>query len=427
MKRRTVRIGVTGLARAGKTALLASIAGNLLTENTLPALRSQLKGRTLRVTPAPAGAGDVPRFDFRHHLKSLAADPPHWPDRTDSVSLLALDLDVTRSVAALPLPPRRLRLELLDYPGEWLLDLPLLHTAFSTWCETTLNRLAKRSEARPFLSFAEALPADAPDDDRLASAGATLYRDCLVALRQAGLSNLQPGRLLMPPPGPKPPWMTLFPLRGRGRLARLMAMRFDALREAVKADLSRPLFADVDRLVVLADLLAGLHAGPDAFADAQAALAAAAAEIARQDWWMKLLPFRLGGLSRVAWAASKADHVGPRQRGNLARLMASLAPPARQVRTEYFAVASVRCTEDFTWELEGHPVSAVRGLVAGSDRAVRSYPGEVPDTPPDERFWQHRFLALPDFSPARLPDGGRGFVPHLGLDNLLAFLLEDLL
>ena len=43
-----------------------------------------------------------------------------------AVSLLALDVDVPREGLLAPLGPQRRRLEFLDYPGEWLLDLPLL-------------------------------------------------------------------------------------------------------------------------------------------------------------------------------------------------------------------------------------------------------------------------------------------------------------
>jgi predicted YcjX-like family ATPase len=133
-------------------------------------------------------------------------------------------------------------------------------------------------------------------------------------------------------------------------------------------------------------------------------------------------------ISRVAFAATKADHVADRQRGNLAALMRSLTEmPGSAVKTGHFAIASVRCTEDFVWTLEGRPVSAVRGRVLGQQVMTRSYPGEVPDRPPDEDFWAHRFLALPQFEPMRLPDGGRMGVPNIGLDALLGFLLEDVL
>jgi predicted YcjX-like family ATPase len=126
--------------------------------------------------------------------------------------------------------------------------------------------------------------------------------------------------------------------------------------------------------------------------------------------------------------ATKADHVAERQRGNLAALMRNLTElPATNVKTACFAIASVRCTEDFVWTLEGRPVSAVRGRVLGQQVMTRSYPGEVPDRPPGPEFWVHPFLALPDFEPMRLPSNGRAGVPHIGLDALLAFLLDDLL
>ena len=51
----------------------------------------------------------------------------------------------------------------------------------------------------------------------------------------------------------------------------------------------------------------------------------------------------------------------------------------------------------------------------------------MPDTPPDASFWAHPFLNLPSFEPVRLPDGGRGGVPNIGLEAMLGFLLEDLL
>ena len=436
--RRTVRIGVTGLARAGKTALLTSLAANLLTAGaglgTLPALSASLAGRSFRVAIAPAGVEDLPRFDFQSHLAALADDPPQWPARTGAVSLLALDLHIGWPGYAASLPARRIRLELLDYPGEWLLDLPLLGQDFSGWSDATLRRLDGRDEARDFLSFVRGLPTAAPADDALAKAGHELYTALLFRLRDhPGLSLLQPGRFLMPAPGPSAPWQSFFPLVGKGRLGGLLADRFDRYRQQVRQELVAPSFGRVDRLIVLADLLSALHRGAEAFADVAAALAAVsqALRFRRQppllpSWLAALAPALLGGIGRVAFAATKADHVADRQRGNLAALVASLVG-GRGAEARGFAVASVRCTEDVVWTLEGRPVSAVRGRVAGEAKAGRSYPGEVPDRPPGADFWAHPFLALPNFEPVRLALGGRGGVPNIGLDSLLVFLLEDVL
>jgi predicted YcjX-like family ATPase len=440
--RTTIRIGVTGLARSGKTALLTSVAANLLAlgagRPALPALAEQLGGRRLRVRLAPAEASDVPRFDYASHLAALVADPPRWPERTTAVSLLALDLEVDRDGLLAPFGPRVRRLEFLDYPGEWLLDLPLLDRDFGTWSEATLRRLeapALAPIARDFLAFARGLPRGAKADESLALSGHRLYAETLRRLRdETGLAFLQPGRFLMLPPGPVPPYMHFFPLLGHGPLASLLRTRFDAYVEAVRRDLISPLFGDLDRLVVLADILSALHQGPAAFADAQAALAAASGALRWNlswiDWLAALAQLKLPprAIRRVAFAATKADHVAARQRGNLTALMRRLTlTPTEEAATAAFAVASVRCTEDVVETLEGRPVSAVRGRIIGESRPARFYPGEVPDAPPDESFWQHRFLSLPIFEPLRPPDAGRGGVPQIGLDALLAFLLADIL
>lgn len=418
---RTVRIGVTGLSRAGKTAFLTSAAAALLARESP------------RFSLAPLGAGEVPRFDHAAHIAALAADPPRWPERTNAVSMLALVAQLDQS----PFPSRHLRLELLDYPGEWLLDLPLLTLRFPSWSEGVLRRLEAPDMvafAKPFLGFVHGLPMRAKADEALAAAGARMYRELLHDLRIAGFSYLQPGRNLMPAPGPEPPWLGFFPMLGAGPFATLLANRYDAYVEAVRRDLASPLFAEVDRLVVLADVLSALHGGEAAFADTRAALGAAAGALRWRFSWADTfsaltelrLPPRVIG--RVAFAATKADHVADRQRGNLASLMKNLAQvPGNGVRIAHFALASVRCTEDFVWTLEGRPVSAVRGRVAGQTVLTRSYPGEVPDRPPDPDFWAHPFLALPDFEPMRLPDGGRLGVPNINLDALLGFLLEDVL
>jgi predicted YcjX-like family ATPase len=433
----TVRIGVTGLARAGKTAFLTALAANLLALGagvpTLPALTTRLSGRRLGVALAQSGAASVPRFDYAAHLDALAAEPAAWPARTDAVSLLALDLTVPRAGLAGQLPARRLRLEFLDYPGEWLLDLPLLRMDFATWSETALRRLEGQDLAKDFLAFTAAIPAGAPPDEALAATGHRLYRTLLHRLRdEASLAYLQPGRFLMPAPGPQPPWMQFFPLRGRGGLVGLLAQRYAAYTDAARQDLVSPLFGKLDRLVVLADLLTALAAGRDGFHDTQAALAAASGALRWQFSWTDALTAVLAlrrpppVIRRVAYAATKADHVAARQRGNLRALMKTLTPDAGDVASAHFALASIRCTEDAPWQLGGRSVSAVRGRVAGQGVAL-SYPGEVPDQPPDDAFWTHEFFALPEFEPTRLPNAKRVGVPQIELDSLLAFLLDDVL
>jgi predicted YcjX-like family ATPase len=213
-----------------------------------------------------------------------------------------------------------------------------------------------------------------------------------------------------------------------------MQARFNAYVGTVQRDLMSPMFGELDSLVVLADLLSALHQGQSAFADARLALAAAADALRWERSWtdylaafaqLKLPPSLI---KRVAFAATKADHIAARQRGNLTSLMRHITQvPQSGVASSVFSIASVRCTGDVVETLGGRPVSAVRGRIIGESRPARFYPGEVADSVPDDLFWQHRFLALPDFEPMRLPEGGRGGIPQIGLDALVAFLLADLL
>ena len=304
----------------------------------------------------------------------------------------------------------------------------MLGMGYAAWSEMTLRRLEGRGEAERFLAFVHGLPAGTADE-ALAQEGAGLYRAALHRLRAAGLSLLQPGRLLMPAPGGEAPWMGLFPMRGSGGLAGLMGRRYEAYCAAVRRELAGPVFASVDRMVVLADVLSVLHQGEAAFGDMAAALGSVAAALRWRQapgfvpgWLARLLPLR--GIGRVAFVASKADHVAARQRGNLAALVGDLTQSrAAGVEARCFAVAAMRCTEDFVWTLEGRPVSAVRGVVAGQGM-VASYPGEVPDRRPDAGFWAYPFLQIPAFEPVRLPAVG---MPQIGLDGLVDFLLGDVL
>jgi predicted YcjX-like family ATPase len=264
-------------------------------------------------------------------------------------------------------------------------------------------------------------------EESLIRGGHDLYVATLRALQANGLSLLQPGRFLMPAPGEAPPWQHFFPVTGSGKLANLMQARFDAYQKAVSDALAAPGFANIDRLVVAADLLSALHAGKPAFDDAAAALALVASALSQRKP-LPLLPSWLQpwGIGRIAFCATKSDHVASRQRANLQALMEKLTEAPSHAAWRGFALAAINCTEDFVWTLDGRPVSAVRGHVNGQG-VVRSYPGEVPDRTPELADWAHPFLSLPDFTPKRLESGGRGAIPQLELDRLLVFLLEDML
>jgi predicted YcjX-like family ATPase len=442
--RERVRLAVTGLSRAGKTVFLTSLVANLLAAGrgarTLPALEVAAGGRLRSARVVPATTQATPRFDAPGHLRALAADPPRWPERTDDLSTLeiALELDPRSrfgQARAFFAGPRRVTLELLDYPGEWLLDLPMLAQCYHDWSRGTLARLrrGRRAEAaRDFLAFVDALPAGVPAEEAIARQGFALYRDALRICRdRLGLRFLQPGRALNPGPRGEAPLLWFFPLPHPegGGLAELLAQRHAAYLADQRAAFFDPFFRRFHRQVVLVDALGVLHAGEEAFDDTADALAAVAGSLRGGLGLLDLLTGQ--GVRRVGFAATKADHVPARARdalkGLLGELVGQVAVGPLDTVTSVHAVASIRCTADDVATLEGRPVAAVRGVLLEGGRVARVYPGEVPLRRPESAFWEHAFFEMPVFQPPRLEGDGKAGIPHLGLDALLAALIGDLL
>jgi GTPase SAR1 family protein len=114
-----IRIGVTGLARAGKTVFITSLVANLLERGRMPGLVAAHEGRIAAAFLQPQPDDTVPRFDFESHLAALTAPTPHWPDSTRAISELRLSLRVRPAGLLAGLTgPRTVHIDIVDYPGE---------------------------------------------------------------------------------------------------------------------------------------------------------------------------------------------------------------------------------------------------------------------------------------------------------------------
>ena len=83
-----VRLGVTGLARSGKTVFITSLVANLLDRGRMPQLLAAAEGRITAAYLQPQPDDTVPRFEFETHLGEITARAPRWPDSTRAVSEL---------------------------------------------------------------------------------------------------------------------------------------------------------------------------------------------------------------------------------------------------------------------------------------------------------------------------------------------------
>jgi predicted YcjX-like family ATPase len=473
-----IRVAVTGLSRAGKTVFITSLVQNLLAlgqrRNTLPELLNRLGGdagnRLVGVHLDPSGTSTIPRFEQQAKLGELAAETPTWPPRTEDLAQISVTLEIKRETAAgQRLGNRRIRIEILDYPGEWLLDLPLLDQSFAAWSADTVRALREAPRypsSAQFLEFISTLDPDDPADDATIRRGHTIYKALLETLRtKHGLRYLQPARFICPGPRSDAPFLWFFPLDRLnggtrvGSVGALLKDRFETYKQDMRDSFFDTAFSSFNRQIVLVDVLGAIYSGRAAFDDTVRAIheLASALQYGPNSTVRSVgagllripgsvLPGVLGRgtrsaarklsngrIERVAFVATKADHDPKMKRDNLRNLVRAIAQEAGAISAEagatatYHAAAAIHSTADGTTKLDDQPVEVVKGIKLGEDIVRSFYVGEVPSSLPPDTFWKERYFSLPTFRPPRLDTSGASGIPHLHLDQVLTALIGDLL
>lgn len=437
-----IRLGVTGLSRAGKTVFITSLVANLMDRGRMNALRAAADGSIRSAWLQPQPDDTVPRFDYENHLAAMTGPDPHWPEGTRHVSQLRLSLRVQpRGWLGGLRGMQTVHLDIVDYPGEWLLDLRLMDRDFAEWSTEVLARMQPRPGAGAFKTALAALGTDAKFDEPTAQALAAAYTDHLRAARAAGWSDCTPGRFLLPGEMAGSPALTFAPLPDSlsgSRLYREFRRRFDAYKSRVVKPFFRDHFARIDRQVILVDMLGAIHQGPQAVEDMRSAMAdiLSAFRPGRAGWLAQLLG--TCRVERILFAATKADHLHHQQHPRLAAILTAMLREARDradfsgARTEALALAALRSTTEDVIAQHGEDLPAVRGTLMDGRQAA-FYPGELPQDPAEllhparegATSWLGADYAVMNFAPAaqtlRPGDGP----PHIRLDRAAEFLIGD--
>jgi uncharacterized protein len=449
----TVSLAVTGLSRAGKTVFITSLAHNLLSAMhqpyRMPLLRVVGEGRLIAARLAQAGADALPRFPYQGNVERMAATPADWPARTRDLSEVEIEIRYMPTGAfgfllhQIGSGTATLRLKIVDYPGEWLLDLPLLAQSYAEWSRATLRlcRTGVRAEiGRDFLAFVADHPHGGAASEEAAQTAHELYRAALLAARdQHGLSFLQPGRFVEPGALAAQRYLRFAPLDlpdglehpASGTLAALMEERFETYKAQVVTPFYEQHFRNFSRQVVLVDVLGALLAGREAFDDTRLALEAIMESFRYGAGGALMRLLRGARIDKVLLAATKADHVPEVQRDHLAALLRNMAAlPALDVvganaAIDVAAIASVISTEEDMQEIDGQRVQVVVGRPVGGRTKAKFFVGNVPIRPPRAAAWGQPFLSIPVFEPPAidlLPIDG---IAHINLDLALDYLIGD--
>lgn len=459
----TIRLGVTGLSGAGKTVFITALVRNLTSGGRLPFLLAQAEGRLMNGWLEPQPDDTLPRFEYESHCADIEADPPVWPESTRRISELRIVVEfLPRSRLWRQLGVRRLNIDIVDYPGEWLVDLGLLDLSYQAWSEQALAMArtpARAVNAKAFLGLVATLDPKARQDEQQALKAAAVFTAYLAGQRASGIaySTLGPGRFLMPGDLQGSPLLTFCPLPmsaadtiERGSLAAMMARRFESYKTHVVRPFFKNHFSRIDRQIVLVDALGALDHGSTAVDDLEQALDAVlhAFRPGPNTWLSKLMSRRV---EKLLFAATKADHLHRTSHDRLEAVLRLLTNRALQrasaagAHVDVVAMAALRATreaearqgQDLLPLIVGVPMPGekVADTVFDGRKEAAVFPGDLPGEPEQALAAARRGQALGQsamrfvkFRPPRIAPaaGGRpGPLPHIRLDHALQFLFGD--
>ncbi|MCF6306277.1 MAG: YcjX family protein [Rhodobacteraceae bacterium] len=441
-----IKLGVTGLSRSGKTVFITSLVANLLDRGRMSQLQPAAEGRIIAAFLQPQPDDTVPRFEYETHLAALTGSAPHWPTSTRSISQLRLSLRLRPAgMLASMRGAKTIHLDIVDYPGEWLLDLPLLNQSYAEWSDKTLQQArsnARASLAEGWLALLEAGDITAAHDEPAAQSLAKAFTQYLHKSREAGYSGFAPGRFLLPGDLQGSPALTFAPLPRpekprQGMLYTEFQRRYESYKKHVVKPFFRNHFAKIDRQIVLVDALGAIHAGPQAVEDLRSAMADVLTcfRPGKNHWLSDITGKKV---EKILFAATKADHLHHTQHPQLTAIMEALLRDAKDradfhgATTQAMSIAALRATVEQRVTHDGSPLDCVRGVTADG-KEIAMHPGDLPDDPAHlltparqgaAKWLDAEFDTVQFAPPVVIRKRGDG-LPHIRLDKATQFLIGD--
>ncbi len=432
----TISVAVTGLSRSGKTVFLTSLINQLLANDKLNYLHEKLQRPFVaRLLPPDA---HYARFDYFSKLRDFRKQSPEWPKATKQVSKTTLQLEFKSEYAFLA--NQIVNLELIDYPGEWLLDLSMLDMDFNSWSKQSLS-LAKESKRAVFsqewLTLLEKYDLYAPIDEEVDIVFFDTYCEYLKSLHYHHFSFVQPGRFLEPGDMDGDPLLYFCPLPlkvphqevdEKSLYARFKRRYERYLKEVVKR-LYVEHFKYFDTQIVLVDLIKTLQYGKDSFEDMHLSFKHILKSFTygQNNFLTKLFSLNI---DHVIFAATKADYIPPPQHNSYKKLLEEMIWDLKNrldvshTDTEVTIFSAVKCTEYVQAEYKGNILECVRGVVEGEEKPSTHYPGVLPSDYASEDFWQEHRFDFPNFRPIQFPSSDKEAVKHIRMDRIIYSLLK---
>lgn len=445
LRDKRITLGVTGLSGSGKSSFITSLVYQLVNHHTarLPSFSPVNQGRFLGCEIKKIRDINVRLFDFSQGLTALSSTTPDWPSSTSDLSALQLEIRYRPKSAffsSFGANYRRLFIEIRDYPGEWLLDLPLLSQNYFSWSQEC-GYLFKQQPRKDLLGNLQPLldsvnpmsEADPAKIKQIHDAYVVFLKRC----KNEGLSLVQPGRFLLP--GDQE-ITAFFPLlmatnyeesaldgaKPESYYCQMKKAYQDYIEQHVRP-FYKEYFSDIDRQVILIDVLKALNTGQPSLDDLKVTMSRIldSFHYGQNNILTRLFSPRI---SKVVLAASKIDQVLPDQHENIRALTSAIVRDIyRQANYEQVdvfteALASVRCTETIYQKEKAY----LQGVAENGEAGLMWHP-VIPDQIPTTGQWQ----ALGEWQLRKLrPPVNPGLkhgepLPHVRMDTVIRELIGD--
>ncbi len=426
------RFTITGLSRSGKSMLFTSLMTILKYRSEqqyqcLPLLKYLPMELVDSMWLEPID--DFPLFPIDEHTASLEAG--NWPRPTENVYgfKMVVRLKQTHQLKRYLFPHTHVVFEFIDYPGEWITDLPMLGREYAQWSDSALAQQMtdpQRFYAQAWHALLERVDFDAEPTPEAMQTLTEGYREYLLNAKKAGIAMLQPGSFLLDGSGfnwresgftPLPakitsdithPWTKAFTLN------------FTLFQKEWLQPLRKSTFREADRQIILIDLFEGLNHSKQHLAQLKETLSHLADVFVygEPDWFSKHV-LRKNEIGRVAFVATKTDLVPESEKQHLLSLLKDVSGGATAklardgVDFEHFLVSAMQVTD------EGSKPASLR-YTNKHKQYVEVQFEPVPDA--------IKAMSADEHYPALKPPVPADYLPRMlngrGLDKLLQFLLH---
>lgn len=419
-KENSYKIAITGLSQAGKTVFITSLIDQLLHKDKIALVTNKNFFRVQLEAPSIG----MKRFDYYTFVDKIKNEHI-WPKGTNEITSIKLKIQSKKSSL---FKRSSFTIQIIDYPGEWLLDLSMINTSFERWCEQRVSWLENLDDEDANI-YLKLLEEDSLNPNYLASK----YHELLYKLKDKNYTNITPGRFIMPSDLKNDPILTFAAIKNKNATyAKIFEKNYIKYTEDIVKNIQLKYFKGFHRQIILIDVIKALQNGYKCYEDMHKGLDTIVSlyDHKKHSFLRKLFT---PTIKKVIFAAGKCDLVSSSQHQNYKVLLQQMVHKYMEnlqfndIKTSSHVFAAVKSTITVKRQLQGKTVSVVRGVNSDTSQLKDHYPGEMPFSFPNADEWNAQDYNYKTMLPSKKQYKLNEAFEHINMDEIINELIGDLI